>query len=602
MLEKTFLILMISFSLAAGVLTGQTQTVQLFTGSYTFGVSCSDKGDFNGDGYADLIVGDNSYNNFKGKVYLYYGGNPMDNHADLIFKGENKGDNFGKSISFAGDLNGDGYDDIIIGAGNYNGCTGRAYIFYGGSSPDNKPDVILTGETVNSYFGFSVSGAGDVNGDCYDDVIVGAYQVNKAYIFYGGSQMNNSFDILLSGSLTFGYSVAGAGDVNGDSFDDVIVGEYFFDGYSGKANIFYGGSPMNTTVDVTMAGPSGGSKLGSSVAGGGDINGDGFDDVIVGAPGYNNLRGLTRIYFGGPAMDGDFDVSIEGKSLCDYEGISVAGIGDINRDGYDDIITGADGYDGNNGRVRVFYGGRSMDNVADITFGYGHRTGIAVTGGGDTNGDGYPDFAVSGNYQVTVLSDPIAPMTVELPALSVTVNNSKVFLHWKTVTGVSNYRFQIQRQKGEDKDEWENIGFVESARNGNSSKEYSFTDENPLAGKVQYRLKQIDANGEYEFSENVEVTINNTSGFKLFQNYPNPFNPTTFIKYCVPFSSRKESLEVSLVVYDLLGTKVKTLVNTKQTPGVHVVSFDASGLPSGIYYYELKVGDDRDIKEMALLK
>jgi hypothetical protein len=166
-----------------------------------------------------------------------------------IFNGLNTGDNFGISVSNAGDVNGDGYDDIIIGASNYSSNTGRAYIYYGGLSMSTIANVILTGGATNNYFGRSVSTAGDVNGDGYSDVIVGAYgyttSTGRAYIYFGGAIMNNIADITMTGEATFnlfGISVSAAGDVNGDGFSDVLVGANGFNSSTGRAYIFLGGA------------------------------------------------------------------------------------------------------------------------------------------------------------------------------------------------------------------------------------------------------------------------------------------------------------------------------------------------------------------------
>ncbi|MBK7253160.1 MAG: FG-GAP repeat protein [Ignavibacteria bacterium] len=323
------------------------------------------------------------------------------------FDGVVAGDEYGRSVSSAGDVNGDGFDDVIIGAPKNNAggiLSGRAYIFFGGTVINNSVDVILTGGAVNNYLGSSVSSAGDVNGDGYDDVIVGAYGYNsftgRAYIYFGGASMNSVADVIMTGEFTehnFGSSVSGAGDVNADGYSDVIVGAYGSNSNTGKAYVFYGGASMNNIADVTMTGETSQSYFGSSVSGAGDVNGDGYQDVICGAYGYNSDFGRAYIYFGSVTMDNVADVSMNGGAFLDYFGASVSNAGDVNDDGYSDVIVGAYGYNSLTGRAYIFYGGASMNSIADVTM-TGETTnnvfGYSVSEAGDVNGDGFADVYV----------------------------------------------------------------------------------------------------------------------------------------------------------------------------------------------------------------
>ncbi|MBK9404623.1 MAG: FG-GAP repeat protein [Ignavibacteria bacterium] len=163
---------------------------------------------------------------------------------------------------------------------------------------NNSADLAMTGEASGDSFGYSVSSAGDVNGDGYCDVICGADLNNaggssagRAYIYFGGSSMNNLVDVTMTGETTndyFGHSVSLAGDVNSDGYGDVIVGALFNNGGgsdAGRAYIYFGGSDMNNVADVTMTGSAVGDVLGNSVSSAGDVNNDGYSDVIVGANG-----------------------------------------------------------------------------------------------------------------------------------------------------------------------------------------------------------------------------------------------------------------------------------------------------------------------------
>lgn len=330
----------------------------------SFGASVSTAGDVNGDGFSDVIVGDTYYESGRGRVFVYYGGVSMNNVPDVIMTGENQFNHFGNSVSTAGDVNGDGYSDVIVGASQFDlifaDNIGRAYIYFGGISMNNIPDVIMTGDTAGSVFGSSVSSAGDVNGDGFSDVIVSATGLNlftgRAYIYFGEVSMNNNPDVTLTGESiysAFGYSVSSAGDINADGYSDVIVGAYGYANQTGRAYLFYGGVLMNNTADVSLTGRAYSNNFGVSVSSAGDVNGDGFSDLIIGANAYSASTGLAYIYNGGLAMDTIPDVTMTGESAGSSYGNSVSSAGDINDDGYSDVIVGANGYNNYTGRVYI---------------------------------------------------------------------------------------------------------------------------------------------------------------------------------------------------------------------------------------------------------
>ncbi|HEY9013536.1 MAG TPA: integrin alpha, partial [Gemmatimonadales bacterium] len=174
--------------------------------------------------------------------------------------------------------------------------TGRAYAYYGGIVANAVADVTLTGTAPNDFFGYTVSGAGDVDGDGYDDVIVGAYandaggpDAGRAYVYYGGPMADAAADMTLTGTASgdlFGVSVSGARDVNGDGYGDVIVGASANDTggpNAGRAYVYYGGPGADVVADLALTGAAAGDLFGNSVSGAGDVNGDGYPDVIVGA-------------------------------------------------------------------------------------------------------------------------------------------------------------------------------------------------------------------------------------------------------------------------------------------------------------------------------
>jgi hypothetical protein len=189
------------------------------------------------------------------------------------------------------------------------------------------------------------------------------------------------------------------------------------------------------------------------------------------------------------------------------------------------------------------------------------------------------------------------PLPVELSSFSADVLEEKeVMLNWTTETEVSNYGFEIQRRIFGDI-EWTRIGFVAGNGNSNSPKHYSFTDDNPVNGsKFNYRLKQIDTDGNYEFSNVIEAEII-PADYVLYQNYPNPFNPLTKIAYQISKESR-----VEINVYDILGSEVVSLVNETKEPGYYEVELNGTNLPSGTYIYRMTAGDYFETKKMILMK
>ncbi|QQS36631.1 MAG: FG-GAP repeat protein [Ignavibacteriales bacterium] len=398
---------------------------RIFTGQVAgdqFAFSVSSAGDVNGDGYDDIIVGA-PFAQTNGRAYVFFGGQIINSIPDRILDGGNLADSrFGWSVSSAGDVNGDGFDDVIVGACSSDAAgsaAGSAFIYLGGNPMSQDFYLQINGSTAGDRLGISVSTAGDVNGDGYSDVIVGADRNDtggansgSAYIFYGGQVMNNIADVILTGeavSDVFGYSVSEAGDVNGDGYSDVIVGAIGNDAggtSAGRAYIYLGGSPMDIFADVILTGETAGDSFGSSVSSAGDANGDGYSDAVVGAD-LNDVAGNTAgrayIYFGGSSMDNITDVVLTGAASSDVFGSSVSSAGDINGDGYSDVIVGAQQNDtggDNAGRAYVYFGGESMDNIADVilTGEEGERFGGSVSIAGDMNGDGYTDVIVGAHF------------------------------------------------------------------------------------------------------------------------------------------------------------------------------------------------------------
>jgi len=444
-----------------------------------FGYSVSTAGDIDNDGYDDIIVGADGKSSNQGAAYVIYGGeessflsidlsatslNPLT--TGFMISGNAAGDYFGVTVSTAGDINNDGFDDIIVGAPWKGNVQGAAYMIYGGaksamsnivlsSTPLNpiSTGFMITGSAAGDYFGVSASKAGDINNDGYDDITVGAHGKNVAYVIYGGAKSTMS-DIVLSSTtldpLTTGFMITGnavgdllgwsvskAGDINNDGYDDIIVGAPKKNNYQGAAYVIYGG-PKSTMSNIVLSsttldpastgfmitGNAAGDYFGWSVSTTGDINNDGYDDIIVGAYNKNNVQGAAYVIYGGAKSTmSNIDLSsttldplttgfmITGSAVGDFFGVTVHTAGDINNDGYDDIIVGARGKNSNQGAAYVIYGGEksSMTNwdfssgatLIPTSTGFmitgnaaGDQFGVSVSTAGDINNDGYDDIII----------------------------------------------------------------------------------------------------------------------------------------------------------------------------------------------------------------
>ena len=379
------------------------------------GDSISSAGDVNGDGFADLLVGapDADPNgDGSGSSYVVFGKasgfdaeldlSNLDSESGFRLDGVAENDFSGSSVSSAGDFNGDGLDDVIVGASNAdpNGDrSGSTYVIFGKASGfdaeldlsnlDSKNGLRLDGVAENDGSGSSVSGAGDVNGDGFDDVVISAPGTGSSYVVFGrASGFSAAMDFSsLDGTNGFriykedtydltGLSVSSAGDVNGDGFDDVIVGAPYADpngDESGSSYVVFGkASGFDAGLDLSNLDSESGFRLdgvaendfsGSSVSSAGDVNGDGFEDVVIAAHnlfGFGDNSGFSYVVFG----RSDFGSSniIEGTPGDDIlKGTSAAEIFEAN-DGNDLLI--------GRGEADVFRGGAGVDQikVPDLNF------------------------------------------------------------------------------------------------------------------------------------------------------------------------------------------------------------------------------------------
>ncbi|TXT62657.1 MAG: hypothetical protein BAJALOKI1v1_880006 [Promethearchaeota archaeon] len=355
------------------------------------GVSLASAGDVNNDNYDDFLIGAPSYNRSKGKTYLFFGrssGWSLDmniSSANASFIGEDQFDRSGRSIAGAGDINNDSYDDIIIGANTPSGV-GEIYLLFGNESQHFSVNMSLSdanasfiGEENQDQAGASVAGAGDINNDGFSDIIIGApyydgssTNIGKTYIFFGNdSESDWTIDMSLSNANAsflgeseedyLGFSVAGAGDVNNDNYDDIIMSAYGYDasaGNEGKIYLIFGNNSesdweknMNIGIsDASFVGEYQVDEVGIIISTAGDVNNDGYADFLIGSESYENgdLTGKAYLIFGNESNHftnnfnlSNADASYIGENFDDRSGFSVAGGGDVNNDGCDDFLIGA---------------------------------------------------------------------------------------------------------------------------------------------------------------------------------------------------------------------------------------------------------------------
>lgn len=453
------------------------------------GAAVSRAGDVNGDGFDDMLVGavygDSGAKSNTGASYLIYGGPTLPSLLDLAnlgtagvkILGADAGDGSGGTLS-AADVNGDGFSDLIIGSPSADGVnnsrpnSGETYVIFGSASLPSVIDLSVVGSAGLTIYGAgngdqsgsAVASAGDVNGDGYADFMIGASYADgsnnakadsgESYLIYGAANLPSSIDLanLQTGQATVflgvdagdysGWAVGGAGDVNGDGLADLLIGAIYGSGENnawnmtdaGESYLIFGSRNLPAAVNLGSLGAAGLTVYGAdeselsgvSVSGAGDVNGDGYDDFLIGSflsDGPTNdtfAVGLTSLIFGAANLPtqlnlanlGSLGIAMYGDNYFDSVGWSVSSAGDVNADGFDDLLIGAT-YPSDQpnasytarGKTFVVYGAAQLDSQINLSSleatgieyiggDTGDTSGWSVSGVGDVNGDGFSDFMI----------------------------------------------------------------------------------------------------------------------------------------------------------------------------------------------------------------
>jgi len=354
-------------------------------------------GDLDADGYDDLVIG-SQHAASTGTTFLVRG--PVEGEVELRWEegqiwGNDYGDHFGVTVAAAGDINGDGYDDVISSAKRitHPDYTGAAYVILGPVDPLFVEHERRVGLIASSYwhaeafwdlFGMGVCSAGDVNGDGADDLLAGAPGDETAgpyagafYLVTAYTDGDHAIQDIAAAKLTseapganLGVSCAPAGDTDGDGYGDFVVGAYKADGVApdaGAAYLFRGPDIASGVAEAaaaaSFAGEGDNHKLGYRVETAGDLNADGLDDVVIGAPfsdAAGEVSGAAYVFLGPIEGAAIAAARIEGGGERHYMGVSVAGVGDIDGDGAAELAAGAFGIDYNRGEVFLFGGWEGM--------------------------------------------------------------------------------------------------------------------------------------------------------------------------------------------------------------------------------------------------
>ncbi|OGU81156.1 MAG: hypothetical protein A2W11_04655 [Ignavibacteria bacterium RBG_16_35_7] len=588
-------------------------------------------GDVDNDGWVDILTADSYSMQITVHKNFGQGTFPLPHLFDT-------GSSIAGSVD-AADIDGDGDLDVVTSA------SGRAAVGVTVMVQKNLGNGIFSpGVSYSIRDGGVQAKFRDLNGDNIPDLLFATAISLPPYDFhYAINNGDGTFGTVQTKSLgTCGWYDIDAFDLDNDGDKDVVITEWL-----ACPGIPQSGMRLYICLNngnTTFANPL--IKIGTQVSAlaGADFNGDGKINIATPAPGaiINIFVGIGNGDFLAPVpysigsqgaatdlaiadldQDGKLDIascnSWEGTTMSILFGngngtfqqpavilpsayspdlLNVSGItaGDVDNDGDLDIMVG-----NNASNSLSLY----VNNNGTFSFimRIGAYWGVSSPFFADFNGDGKGDLVAVGGLPPSGIPSTLmfvkgktGVIPVELTSFTASVNFNEVILSWSTATELNNFGFEVEKKSGVLN--WYTIGFIQGSGTTQQNHSYSFTDYSVASGNYSYKLKQVDYDGSFEYSDIVEVNVNNIPNeFSLEQNYPNPFNPTTIIRYHLPVQNK-----VTIKVFNILGSEVATLVNEEKQPGVYELEFDASNLSSGFYFYKLKTNGFVETKKMLLIR
>ena len=504
------------------------------------------------------------------------------------------------------DLDGDARPELVT----VNLSSNTASVLFNQSTPDTmtlgsfaqKVDFA----TGSQPWGLAI---GDIDGDGKQDLVVSNQGDNSVSVFRNtatpGSITPGSFAARISFSAGSTPNGVAIGDVDGDAKPDMVICDYGANYITLLRNVSTAG---NISLTHWLVLPTAGNITKPREAAVGDLDGDGKPDIAVVNWNQSSMRvirntqvassvssqapNIVNVLFSG-SIGQNMHITIEGNNFGS-EPVSMPYTGDISAFAFGDASGSWEaGYSPDGNVVGLQYSTWTPNEITINGFGPAYG-GSWVVDAGDTV---RTDIIVAGGSVewrgVLTLGDH--PLPVELSSFRGTAKGFNVELGWSTESEVNNHGFEVQRMTSTN---WQKIGFVEGHGVSNSRQDYTFIDNMAVFGTSSYRLKQIDRDGQFKFSQSVQVEIVVPRALTLSDNYPNPFNPSTTIDFTLP-----EDGLVSLMIYDMIGREVTTLVNGELKAGkVHHVKFDATKLASGVYFSRLEHGGRQLMKKLLLMR